>query len=162
MLTVSSLTQIKLQIHCCFSQNMFLLLYKYFFKIQYNAVFERNNAIQIKYFNCISVIFVFLRNKSVQSLNETYWEQAFTLNTSSCQETSDILLPQEEASDVSQSSSGMFTDCEEQNFQDVQEAAPKFLQPILREVILTGKSMELLQDLGRLPMVVKMYGEEGK
>ena len=37
--------------------------------------------------------------------------------------------------------------------------APQFLQPVLVEIILAGKSMEMLQDLGKLAEVVGYKGD---
>ena len=37
--------------------------------------------------------------------------------------------------------------------------APQFLQPVLVEIILAGKSMEMLQDLGKLAEVVGHKGD---
>ena len=37
--------------------------------------------------------------------------------------------------------------------------APQFLQPVLVEIVLAGKSMEMLQDLGKLAEVVGRKGD---
>ena len=39
---------------------------------------------------------------------------------------------------------------------------PEFLQPVLRQIILAGKSMEMLQALGRLGDIVEDHQTKGK
>ena len=93
------------------------------------------------------------RNESIHSLDETFWERAFTLNAPS--------PPHRELSNTSLSSAGLCAEEEEweRAFEDVLEATPKFLRPVMRDVMLTGKSMELLQALGRLPEVLASVGD---
>ncbi|KAK7487352.1 hypothetical protein BaRGS_00021441 [Batillaria attramentaria] len=99
--------------------------------------------------------FVLQRNESIQCLDETFWERALTLNTTTVRH---------ERSDTSLSSAGLCAEEDEwgREFQDVVEAAPRFLQPVMRDIVLTGKSMELLQALGRLPEVVSSDDEFGR
>ncbi|KAK7091928.1 gamma-tubulin complex component 5-like [Littorina saxatilis] len=96
--------------------------------------------------------FVLQRNESIKCLDETFWERAFTLNSPAA--------PHRDVSNTSLSSAGLCAEEEgwEQAFEDVVEATPKFLRPVMRDVMLTGKSMELLQALGRLPEVLASVG----
>ena len=86
-------------------------------------------------------------------MDETFWERAFTLNSTS--------PPHRDLSNTSLSSAGLCAEEEEweRAFEDVLEATPKFLRPVMRDVMLTGKSMELLQALGRLPEVLASVGD---
>ena len=96
---------------------------------------------------------LFHRNADIQSLDETFWERAFTLNSSSAQHHGNP--------DTSLSSAGMCVEEEggwEGVLEEVLEATPKFLRPVMRDMVLTGKSMELLQALGRLPEVLQSVG----
>lgn len=69
------------------------------------------------------------RNKEVK-LDETFWEMAFTLHCADPGNHDDLELPGQG------------------------HIAPVFLQPVLDQVILAGKSMELLHNLGHLKQVV--------
>ena len=111
------------------------------------------------------------RNKDVKSLDETFWEKAFvpsTLSTSVAESSSAVLKPDTKSSSTQNSSAdhvslasggqqgstadpGGSTDTQPHHSADfVIAAGPKLLQPILREAILTGKSMEMLENLGRM------------
>ncbi|XP_076456838.1 gamma-tubulin complex component 5-like [Babylonia areolata] len=100
--------------------------------------------------------FVLQRNPNIQCLDETFWERAFTLNDNSA---SDPPHPHDTSSTSSLSSAGRCAEGEEEGggglFREAVEGAPRFLRAVMREVVLTGKSMELLQALGRLPEVVQ-------
>lgn len=76
-----------------------------------------------------------IRNKDVNTLDETYWEKSFTFHTLVNADPSLSPDPTRDKAD--------------QEY-DTKDWAPKFLQPILQEVLLTGKSMEMLEGLGKL------------
>ncbi|XP_025091554.1 gamma-tubulin complex component 5-like [Pomacea canaliculata] len=98
--------------------------------------------------------FVLQRNERIESLDETFWERAVTLNISGSH-------LHQETSNTSLSSAGLCAEQEEDDrtFKEAQDAIPKFLLPVLQDVVLTGKSMELLQALGKLPEVVAFSGD---
>jgi len=85
---------------------------------------------------CCNIIF---RNKDVNTLDETYWEKSFTFHT--------VLKDANDSTQVPGSTEAV--DKKGQGY-DTKDWAPKFLQPILQEVVLTGKSMEMLEGLGKL------------
>jgi hypothetical protein len=99
----------------------------------------------------------FFRNENIPSLDETFWERAFTLNTSGQGQGQG---GREGASDTSLSSAGLCVEEEDGGrvHEDLLEATPKFLRAVVRDAVLTGKSMELLQALGRLPEVLASVG----
>ncbi|KAL4222755.1 Cytoplasmic FMR1-interacting protein 1 [Mactra antiquata] len=78
--------------------------------------------------------FVIQRNKDVHTLDETFWEKSFT----------SYALNKEP--DKSKDKEG---DSRSREYQTL-DWAPKFLQPILQHIVLTGKSMEMLEELGKL------------
>ncbi|XP_064652769.1 gamma-tubulin complex component 5-like [Lineus longissimus] len=87
------------------------------------------------------------RNHKIKSDEETFWDTAFTLHCT--------LVPTTTKDDSSQAMppSG---DAENKKSEKLQRGTlgravvPSFLKPVMNEIILTGKSMELLQDLGKL------------
>ena len=66
---------------------------------------------------------MFSRNKNIDTLDETFWEKSFAFHTM--------------ADDKNKGYSPL-------------DWAPKFLQPVLQHIVLTGKSMEMLEGLGKL------------
>ncbi|KAL8591498.1 hypothetical protein ACOMHN_000513 [Nucella lapillus] len=101
--------------------------------------------------------FVLQRNVNIQCLDETFWERAFTLNDDATN-AAPPPPPHDSSSVSSLSSAGRCAEGEEEGggvFHDAVEAAPMFVRDVMREVMLTGKSMELLQALGRLPEVLQ-------
>ena len=96
--------------------------------------------------------FVVQRNESVRSQDENFWENAFALH-----------LPRSVNDDGSASSSMTLVQCAEQEQVAIATAwAPKFLHPVMRDVVLTGKSMEMLESLGRLNEVIGNRGSVRK
>ena len=86
--------------------------------------------------SCYLFPILFFRNDNVKSLDETFWECAFTVQgpstfQESLQSAPDSTLSDSEASFV-----------------------PSFLTPVLDKIVLSGKSMEMLQNLGRLNTVM--------
>ncbi|XP_033727239.1 gamma-tubulin complex component 5-like isoform X2 [Pecten maximus] len=89
--------------------------------------------------------FIVKRNENVRSLDESFWETAFTIHIPSDQsllEESMSRQPGSRSLDTTQSKG------------TISHWAPQFLQPILLEVVLAGKSMEMFQGLGCLREVV--------
>ncbi|KAK3589216.1 hypothetical protein CHS0354_020077 [Potamilus streckersoni] len=86
--------------------------------------------------------FVITRNREVKSLDETFWERAFTLHASASNNNAN-----EDSNSVQKTNNS----CAQMSRR---VWAPLFLQPILLQVILTGKSMEMLESLGKLYDVV--------
>jgi hypothetical protein len=84
---------------------------------------------------------LFFRNQDVKSDDETFWDTAFTLHCSLEQTTEE--RSQAETSDGN-------TKNENQTETWRRALAPSFLKPVMNEVMQTGKSMELLQHLGKL------------
>ncbi|KAL5014094.1 hypothetical protein ScPMuIL_008364 [Solemya velum] len=87
--------------------------------------------------------FIVQRNETVKLLDENFWETAFTLHVS-------------QSESPNRTSSGPVETRAGQSSQSpsVECWAPKFLHPVMRDIILAGKSMEMLQNLGRLADVV--------
>ena len=81
------------------------------------------------------------RNKDISTLDETYWEKSFAFHTM----TRDRDKGQGTGS--GQGSTGSHTHVAEYS---TCNWAPKFLQPVLQQIVLTGKSMEMLEGLGKL------------
>ncbi|XP_053373064.1 gamma-tubulin complex component 5-like isoform X3 [Mercenaria mercenaria] len=77
--------------------------------------------------------FIIQRNKEIDTLDETFWEKSFAFHTM--------------VKDPDTSGSG--SDKRVQEY-DTMDWAPKFLQPVLQQIVLTGKSMEMLEGLGKL------------
>ncbi|GFO07541.1 gamma-tubulin complex component [Plakobranchus ocellatus] len=110
--------------------------------------------------------FVLHRNKDIKSLDETFWEKAFmpSVQTSaSSAELSTSALKADTKGSSNQGSSSRhsqgshvtsegsisgYTDLH--SAEVIVGAGPKLLRPILKEAILTGKSMEMLENLGRM------------
>ncbi|KAL3889915.1 hypothetical protein ACJMK2_002233 [Sinanodonta woodiana] len=90
--------------------------------------------------------FVITRNREVKSLDETFWERAFTLHASASNSNAN------EDSNSTQRTKNK--SCVQKSRHGTAVWAPLFLQPILLQVILTGKSMEMLESLGKLADVV--------
>ncbi|XP_052244242.1 gamma-tubulin complex component 5-like isoform X2 [Dreissena polymorpha] len=74
--------------------------------------------------------FIIQRNNEIRSLDETYWEKSFMFHT--------MMADPDNAEDR------LVTDYKTADW------APKFLQPVLEKIVLTGKSMEMLEGLGKL------------
>ncbi|XP_021343427.1 gamma-tubulin complex component 5-like isoform X1 [Mizuhopecten yessoensis] len=89
--------------------------------------------------------FIVKRNENVRSLDESFWETAFTIHIPSDKSLMEESVSRQTGSRSLDSSQikGM-----------ISHWAPQFLQPILLEVVLAGKSMEMFQGLGRLRDVV--------
>ena len=66
------------------------------------------------------------RNKNIETLDETFWEKSFAFHTMAERK-----------------------DDQNKDYSPV-DWAPKFLQPVLQQIVLTGKSMEMLEGLGKL------------
>ncbi|XP_052808645.1 gamma-tubulin complex component 5-like [Mya arenaria] len=81
--------------------------------------------------------FIIQRNKDIRSLDETYWEKSFVFHT--------MLQPPDHDSTVDGSSATVAG-----KQYTTADWAPAFLQPALEEIVLTGKSMEMLEGLGKL------------
>ncbi|XP_074656293.1 gamma-tubulin complex component 5-like [Tubulanus polymorphus] len=73
--------------------------------------------------------FVIRRNESVKNDDADFWRKSFVLH---CEEPQD----------------------EQTHFFDEDRRLPSFLQPVLRELLLCGKSMEVLNSLGKLQKVI--------
>ncbi|KAK0053898.1 gamma-tubulin complex component 5-like isoform X1 [Biomphalaria pfeifferi] len=93
--------------------------------------------------------FVVRRNKEVTSLDETFWERAFISNQ--------ILPPNETSkSELSQkavnlpSSSDISSSHLNDSIESIVSRGPDLLKSILADTILIGKSMEMLENLGRM------------
>ena len=69
---------------------------------------------------------LFFRNKNIDILDGTFWEKSFAFHT--------------------------MTEGKDDKNKDYSPVdwAPKFLQPVLQQIVLTGKSMEMLEGLGKL------------
>ena len=80
------------------------------------------------------LLHICFRNKDIKTLDETFWEKSFAFHTAS-KPTGD------KPSD---------TDTALQQEYQTTDWAPKFLQPVLQQIVLTGKSMEMLEGLGKL------------
>lgn len=82
---------------------------------------------------------------NVTSLHQTFWEKTFTTH-----------IPTESESQNESSSAGDTTTSNSKKLLggQYQSWAPEFLQTVLLEIVLAGKSMEMLKDLGRLKEVV--------
>ncbi|XP_060067402.1 gamma-tubulin complex component 5-like [Ylistrum balloti] len=87
--------------------------------------------------------FIVKRNENVRSLDESFWETAFTIHIPSDQSLMEESRQAGSRSLDTTQGKGM-----------ISHWAPKFLQPILLEIVLAGKSMEMFQGLGRLRDVV--------
>ncbi|XP_059140755.1 gamma-tubulin complex component 5-like [Physella acuta] len=111
--------------------------------------------------------FVIQRNKEIKSLDETFWEKAFISNlhpspnqTSSSEPAVVDLNPGANNPGANipgaNISGANIPATAHKNYQKpdsteyIIKNGPKLLQPILAKVILTGKSMEMLENLGRL------------
>ncbi|CAC5390042.1 TUBGCP5 [Mytilus coruscus] len=92
--------------------------------------------------------FIVRRNESVKSLDEKFWEIAFTIHVPEDDPSKSKTHDQTDTLDDTSTFSEFFS-----------HWAPQFLQPVLVEIILAGKSMELLQDLGKLAEVVGHKGD---
>ncbi|XP_076082498.1 gamma-tubulin complex component 5-like [Mytilus galloprovincialis] len=92
--------------------------------------------------------FIVRRNESVKSLDEKFWEIAFTIHVPEDDPSKSKIQDQTDVLDDTSTFSEFFS-----------HWAPQFLQPVLVEIILAGKSMELLQDLGKLAEVVGHKGD---
>ena len=79
----------------------------------------------------IDIVLLISRNKDIGTLDETFWEKSFAFHTM--------------VKDPDKSSS----DKKVQEY-DTMDWAPQFLQPVLQQIVLTGKSMEMLEGLGKL------------
>ena len=99
----------------------------------------------------LDLMFCFSNDK-MRSLDETFWETAFILN---CTLPQDLLPDQSSVSKSSTSQSESSRETSSNQSKDSKSWAPPFLLPVLEKVILAGKSMEVLQNLGKLWMVVK-------
>ncbi|RUS86494.1 hypothetical protein EGW08_005744 [Elysia chlorotica] len=110
-----------------------------------------------------SAEFVLQRNKEVKSLDETFWEKAFVPSAQSTRiddpsafnsfTTSPKQGRHEDSKSYSSGGKDRTTISQKQPWQEddiVIPKGPKLLMPILREAILTGKSMEMLENLGRM------------
>lgn len=76
-------------------------------------------------------------------LDENFWETAFTIH-----------IAQNESPNIT-SSEGVESSLGRLGQTPPAECwAPKFLRPVMRDINLAGKSMEMLQNLGRLADVV--------
>jgi len=84
--------------------------------------------------------FVLHRNLEVRSLDETFWEKAFVSNLES-----DDLMTSDKKTTLNSTSTPS-----DRSHGDCSMSYPKFLQSILGEVITTGKSMEMLENLDRM------------
>jgi hypothetical protein len=77
-------------------------------------------------------LFVF-RNKEIGTLDETFWEKSFAFHTMVKDPDKSRSSPEKKVQEY-----------------DTMDWAPKFLQPVLQQIVLTGKSMEMLEGLGKL------------
>lgn len=77
------------------------------------------------------------RNKDIKTSDETFWEKSFAFHTT--MKTPESLGIQE-ASDTSVVG-------KKRSEYDTKDWAPKILQPVLQEVVLIGKSMEMFEGL---------------
>ncbi|KAK2167057.1 hypothetical protein LSH36_32g09025 [Paralvinella palmiformis] len=82
--------------------------------------------------------FIIQRNIDIRSLDENFWDTAFTLHCSDTTQTegTNTKLP-------------------------VTQVMPSFLLPVLNQIILAGKSMELIHNLGYLSQVHKTTSKKG-
>ncbi|KAJ8299061.1 hypothetical protein KUTeg_023121 [Tegillarca granosa] len=90
--------------------------------------------------------FILKRDENVTSLHQTFWEKTFTTH-----------IPTESESENETSSAAGDTTTNNSNkllAGQYQSWAPGFLQTVLLEIVLAGKSMEMLKDSGRLKEVV--------
>lgn len=108
----------------------------------------------------------------MKSLDENFWETAFSLRCPSPDHSSGVASPGKEnvrvTSPGKENVTATFPAKERPNTQADKEQgrrgsywAPRFLLPVMREVVSAGKSMELLQTLGRLGKVLREHDNEG-
>ncbi|XP_041361102.1 gamma-tubulin complex component 5-like [Gigantopelta aegis] len=86
--------------------------------------------------------FVVQRNENVGSQDENFWENAFVLH---------MPRPGHDGSSMSMTTLQF---AEQEQVAVATAWAPRFLQPVMRDIVLTGKSMEMLESLGRLNEVI--------
>ncbi|XP_067665574.1 gamma-tubulin complex component 5-like isoform X2 [Haliotis asinina] len=86
--------------------------------------------------------FVVQRNDNVKSVDETFWENAFVLHMPKSSTNSSVL------------STTIAQFPEHEQVSVATAWAPKFLQPVVKDIVLTGKSMEVLEHLGQLFQVI--------
>ncbi|KAK3087994.1 hypothetical protein FSP39_013230 [Pinctada imbricata] len=96
--------------------------------------------------------FLMRRNENVKTLDEKFWETSFT-----------VLLPSDSTPYKTPSPDKRLS----LNRTSVGTGglpywAPQFLEPIVLKVVLAGKSMEMLQDLGKLSEVLGHEGSKEK
>ncbi|XP_055996966.1 gamma-tubulin complex component 5-like isoform X2 [Ostrea edulis] len=102
--------------------------------------------------------FILKRNEGVKSLDESFWETAFTIHVPADSTLRDgIQKSQHTVTDNSQSKRG--TQSVDKSYAS-SHWAPEFLEPVILEVVLAGKSMEMLQDLGKLADVCGVTREK--
>ncbi|XP_060595696.1 gamma-tubulin complex component 5-like [Ruditapes philippinarum] len=77
--------------------------------------------------------FIIQRNKEIGTLDETFWEKSFAFHTMVKDPDKSRSTPDKKVQEY-----------------DTMDWAPKFLQPVLQQTVLTGKSMEMLEGLGKL------------
>ena len=107
------------------------------------------------------------RNNSVTSLDEDFWNTAFTLYTPSTDPSADTSQPSESrpvrgAHPRQKTRKADKTEADKTDTDGSKPLIPEFLQPVLRQIILAGKSMEMLQALGRLGDIVEDHQTKGK
>ncbi|BFZ21291.1 hypothetical protein BsWGS_24330 [Bradybaena similaris] len=114
--------------------------------------------------------FIVQRNKKILSLTETFWEKAFVPNMKSPAEgvsLLDVTLQKSGHLDMLNSTTSKKANSQTAHRKTYDNSSngksdqadiflklgPQFLQPVLSDVVLTGKSMEMLETLGRMAEV---------
>ncbi|CAH1773165.1 unnamed protein product [Owenia fusiformis] len=103
--------------------------------------------------------FIIHRNTGKSTLDETFWETAFTIDCTSDTEYSKERNSQSKSQSSTEQSksddaSSEQTRMNEHAISERLQGVPKFLLPVLEKVILAGKSMQVLENLGRLNDVI--------
>ncbi|XP_061182795.1 gamma-tubulin complex component 5-like [Saccostrea echinata] len=102
--------------------------------------------------------FILKRNENVKSLDESFWETAFTIHIPE-----DSALPSEiheSQHTVTEKSKPNSSRKSVDKSAGSSHWAPEFLEPVILEVVLAGKSMEMIQDLGKLADVCGVKREK--
>ncbi|XP_038052415.1 gamma-tubulin complex component 5-like, partial [Patiria miniata] len=97
--------------------------------------------------------FVIQRNPEIIIKSHDFWEKAFTLHR---------FTPPNKLGAAQPHHSGAQQSGPDQRRKEGGEkvAVPSFLQPVLKQILLAGKCMELLESMGQLPLVWRKYHPE--
>ncbi|XP_033640226.1 gamma-tubulin complex component 5-like [Asterias rubens] len=104
--------------------------------------------------------FVIKRNPEITVKSTDFWQKAFSLHV--------FINPSNQHGTTQQSHSSVHKSGANQHQQGggmqgsrgEGVAVPVFLQPVLKEILLAGKCMELLESMGKLPVILNKYHPE--